>query len=123
VRRGVRRLVSPPGRPRAAGESPPWSVAALGSARQPDRLNSRLQFDLIRYRVGGGNRRAGQLAAPEPAVAAFTATTRAAVGPSPNSTARSATGTTLAAHFDEHPDADLYRSLPGLGVILAPGCG
>jgi hypothetical protein len=32
--------------------------------------------------------------------------------------------TTLANHFEKHPDADIYRSLPGLGVILgarAPG--
>lgn len=26
--------------------------------------------------------------------------------------------TALAAHFDKHPDADIYRSLPGLGVVL-----
>src|ERR1700686_87894 len=26
--------------------------------------------------------------------------------------------TSLAAHFEKHPDADIYRSLPGLGVIL-----
>ncbi len=26
--------------------------------------------------------------------------------------------TTLAAHFETHPDADIYLSLPGLGVIL-----
>jgi len=26
--------------------------------------------------------------------------------------------TTLANHFEKHPDADIYRSLPGLGVIL-----
>jgi len=26
--------------------------------------------------------------------------------------------TTLANHFETHPDADIYRSLPGLGVIL-----
>ncbi len=25
---------------------------------------------------------------------------------------------TLANHFEKHPDADIYRSLPGLGVIL-----
>jgi transposase len=27
--------------------------------------------------------------------------------------------TTLAEHFEKHPDADIYRSLPGLGVILS----
>ncbi len=26
--------------------------------------------------------------------------------------------TALAAHFETHPDADIYRSLPGLGVVL-----
>ena len=40
-------------------------------------------------------------------------------GSSPNSTARSPSSKqTLADHFEQHPDADIYRSLPGLGVIL-----
>ena len=26
--------------------------------------------------------------------------------------------TSLAEHFETHPDADIYRSLPGLGVVL-----
>ena len=26
--------------------------------------------------------------------------------------------TRLAAHFEAHPDADIYLSLPGLGVVL-----
>ena len=38
---------------------------------------------------------------------------------SPSSTARSASSKPLLAeHFETHPDADIYRSLPGLGVVL-----
>ena len=38
---------------------------------------------------------------------------------SPNSTTRSADlEAELATHFEAHPDTDIYRSLPGLGVIL-----
>jgi hypothetical protein len=30
--------------------------------------------------------------------------------------------TILTEHFETHPDADIYRTLPGLGVVLgAPG--
>jgi hypothetical protein len=28
--------------------------------------------------------------------------------------------TVLVDHFETHPDADIYRSLPGLGVVLGP---
>ena len=63
--------------------------------------------------------RTEQLAAPAAVTAAFGATTRATVGiiVEPN---RQITDleTELAAHFETHPDADIYRSLPGLGVIL-----
>jgi transposase len=63
--------------------------------------------------------RTEQLAAPTEITAAFAATTRAAVGiitelnhQIPDLEAE------LATHFETHPDADIYRSLPGLGVIL-----
>jgi len=63
--------------------------------------------------------RTQQLAAPAPVAAAFAATTRATVGIIAELNRQiSELETTLAEHFETHPDADIYRSLPGLGVIL-----
>ena len=60
-----------------------------------------------------------QLAAPATVTAAFAATTRAAVGIIAELNRQiSDLETTLAEHFEKHPDADIYLSLPGLGVIL-----
>src|SRR6201991_4270354 len=63
--------------------------------------------------------RSEQLAAPAPVAAAFGATTRAAVGIIAELNRQIADlETSLAEHFETHPDADIYLSLPGLGVIL-----
>jgi transposase len=63
--------------------------------------------------------RSQQLTAPAPVTAAFAATTRATVGIIAELNRQiSELETTLAAHFETHPDAAIYRSLPGLGVIL-----
>ena len=63
--------------------------------------------------------RVEQLAAPAPVVAAFAATTRAAVGLIVELNRQIIElESTLADHFESHPDADIYRSLPGLGVVL-----
>jgi len=63
--------------------------------------------------------RSEQLAAPAPVAAAFGATTRAAVGIIVELNRQIAElEAELATHFEAHPDADIYRSLPGLGVIL-----
>jgi transposase len=63
--------------------------------------------------------RAEHLAAPAPVVAAFAATTRAAVGLIVELNRQiTELEAELATHFEAHPDADIYRSLPGLGVIL-----
>jgi transposase len=63
--------------------------------------------------------RAEQLASPAPVTAAFAATTRAMVGIIAELNRQiSELETSLAAHFETHPDAAIYRSLPGLGVIL-----
>ena len=60
-----------------------------------------------------------QLAAPARVTAAFAATTRAAVGIIGELNRQiSELEVSLAAHFETHPDADIYLSLPGLGVIL-----
>ena len=63
--------------------------------------------------------RADALAAPDPVVAAFGATTRAQVAIIAALNAQIAVlDSELAAHFEQHPDADIYLSLPGIGVIL-----
>lgn len=63
--------------------------------------------------------RTEQLSAPAAVTAAFAASTRALVGLIAELN-RQITDleTELATHFETHPDADIYRSLPGLGVIL-----
>ena len=63
--------------------------------------------------------RTEQLAAPAAVTAAFGASTRAAVGIIAELNRQiSDLEAELATHFEAHPDADIYRSLPGLGVIL-----
>jgi transposase len=63
--------------------------------------------------------RTQQLGAPTPVAAAFAATTRATVTIIGELNRQiSELETSLADHFETHPDADIYLSLPGLGVIL-----
>jgi hypothetical protein len=63
--------------------------------------------------------RSEQLSAPEPIVQAFAATTSAAVGIVSELNRQIAKlEQSLTDRFEQHPDADIYRSLPGLGVIL-----
>jgi len=63
--------------------------------------------------------RSEQLAAPGPIATALAATTTATVAVLiVLNTQIDELQTQLAAHFEAHPDADIYLSLPGLGVIL-----
>ena len=63
--------------------------------------------------------RAEQLAAPDAVADAFAATTTAAVGIIAELNRQIAElEATLADRFEQHPDADIYLSLPGLGVVL-----
>lgn len=63
--------------------------------------------------------RSQQLAAPAAVTAAFGASTRAAVGIIAELNRQiGELEAELATHFEIHPDADIYRSLPGLGVVL-----
>jgi transposase len=63
--------------------------------------------------------RSEQLAAPASVAAAFGATTRATVGIIAELNRQIAElESSLPAHFETHPDADIYLSLPGLGVVL-----
>ena len=63
--------------------------------------------------------RAGQLTAPEPVAQAFGATTAAAVAIISELNRQIVQlEATLATNFEQHPDAEIYHSLPGFGVVL-----
>ena len=63
--------------------------------------------------------RSPQLEAPAAVSRAFAASTRAAVAQiSEINRQIKELEAELAAHFEQHPDAAIYRSLPGLGVVL-----
>jgi hypothetical protein len=73
----------------------------------------------VRAREIQGALRSEQLGAPPPVTAAFAATTRAAVGVIAELNRQIADlETSLAVHFEKHPDADIYLSQPGLGTVL-----
>jgi transposase len=109
------------------------ALAILGRVPTPA-VAARLSLSKIRSAVKAAGRqrnldtralqiqemlRSEQLAAPAAVTAAFGATTRAAVGFSAELNHQIADlEAELATHFEAHPDADIYRSLPGLGVIL-----
>lgn len=63
--------------------------------------------------------RAGQLGRPEPVTAAYASTVRAlvAVITTLNTEIKTLEGE-VEAHFGRHPDAEIYLSRPGLGVVL-----
>jgi transposase len=109
------------------------TLAVLGRAPTPDEA-ARLTPGQVRtvLRASGRTRniepraqaivtglRAEALTAPEAVVAAFAATTRAQVAIiGALNTQIAALDSELATHFEQHPDADIYLSLPGIGVIL-----
>jgi hypothetical protein len=109
------------------------SLAILGRAPTPDDAG-RLSLSKIRAALKNAGRqrnldtraqqiqetlRREQLAATAAVTAAFGASTRAAVGIIAELNRQIADlEAELATHFETHPDADIYRSLPGLGVIL-----
>jgi transposase len=86
--------------------------AALKTAGRQRNLDSRAQHIQAALRTP-------QLAAPAAVSAAFGASTRAAVGIIAELNRQiSDLEAELATHFETHPDADIYLSLPGLGVVL-----
>jgi transposase len=109
------------------------ALAVLGRAPTPAE-GARLTLAQIRSTLTRGGRRrnldtrAGQiqtalrseqLPAPEATAHAFAATTRAAVGIIAELNRQiTALETQLAQDFEQHPDADIYLSLPGLGDVL-----
>jgi Transposase/Transposase IS116/IS110/IS902 family len=109
------------------------ALAVLGRAPTPGQ-GARLSVSKIAAALAAGGRkrniderareiqailRSEQLAAPEAVIAAYGATTRATVNIVVELTNQiSAVETELAQHFRTHPDADIYLSQPGIGVIL-----
>jgi transposase len=109
------------------------ALAVLGRAPSPDEA-ARLSLAKVRSALKHAGRqrnvdaraqeivaalRTEQLIAPTAITAAFAATTRAAVGIIGELNHQIADlEAELATHFETHPDADIYLSLPGLGVIL-----
>jgi transposase len=107
---------------------------ALGVLERAPEPGARLPLGVIQSALKRGGRqrniaarareiqaalRSEQLTAPAPVAAAFAATTRAAVGIIAELNRQIVElETALAEHFETHPDADIYRSLPGLGVVL-----
>jgi transposase len=109
------------------------ALAILGRAPTPAHA-ARLSLSKIRSALKAAGRqrnldtralqiqemlRREQLTAPAAVTAAFGATTRAAVGIIVELNRQIADlEAELAAHFETHPDADIYLSQPGLGVVL-----
>ena len=109
------------------------ALGVLGRAPSPEQ-GARLSLTAIQSALKRGGRQrniaarareiraalgAEQLAAPATVTAAFAATTRATVGIIAELNHQiSELEAALAAHFETHPDADIYLSQPGLGVVL-----
>lgn len=109
------------------------ALAVLGRAPSPEQ-GARLSRSSIRTVLARGGRQRNldaraeqiqtvlqrrELVASNPVAAAYAATTLAAVGIIGELNRQIADlEAQLATHFEQHPDADIYRSLPGLGVVL-----
>ena len=105
----------------------------LGRAPTPDQ-GARLSLSKIATALKAGGRQRGvderareiqarlrsqQLRAPEAVTAAYGAATSATINIVVELTHQiSAVESELAEHFRTHPDADIYLSQPGIGVIL-----
>jgi len=111
----------------------PDAVSVLAKAPRPDTA-ARLSVAQIRSALKRGGRqrnldsraveiqaalRSAQLAAPDAITTAFGTTTKALVEVIAGlNTQIAALETELASSFDQHPDTDIYHSLPGLGDVL-----
>ena len=109
------------------------ALAVLGKAPTPAAAKA-LTLTRIRsaLRAGGRQRnidararqiadglRVGELEAPPAVVDAFASITRSLVAVIVELNAQiAATEAALAIHFDAHPDAVIYRSMPGIGTVL-----
>jgi transposase len=105
------------GRAPTPGEAAHLSISTIRSALKHAGRQRNLD---VRAREIAALLRTEQLAAPSAVIAAYAATTRAAVGIIIELNRQiSELETTLAEHFEKHPDADIYLSQPGLGVVLS----
>ena len=109
------------------------TLAVLNRAPTPE-VGARLTVSQIRAALKRGGRQRNlerrateihralhtvQLTAPAPIAAAFGATTKAAVGIITELNRQiTELETELSTHFEQHPDTEIIRSLPGLGMIL-----
>ena len=109
------------------------AVGVLGRAPSPEQ-GAKLSMTAIQSALKRGGRQRNiaarareiraalgteQLAAPTTVTAAFAASTSAAVGIINELNRQiSELEVSLANHFETHPDADIYLSQPGLGVVL-----
>lgn len=100
----------------------PRQVASLSLAKIRSALKAagrQRNIDTRAWRSIHAALRTEQLAAPAAVTAAFAVTTRATVSVIVELNRQiDDVETELTALFETHPDADIYRSLPGLGVIL-----
>jgi transposase len=91
----------------------------LGKIRSALRAGGRQRNIDTRARQIAEGLRANTLEAPETVVSAFAATTRSTVAIIGELNAQIAVlETELSDHFEQHPDADIYLSQPGLGDVL-----
>ena len=96
------------------------SLAKIGSALKAAGRQRNIETRAIQIQAV---LRREHLTASPAVAAAFGATTTAAVHViAALNTQIEELEAVLAEHFEKHPDADIYRSLPGLGVVLGPGC-
>ncbi|MGH3977679.1 MAG: hypothetical protein ACRDRZ_01565 [Pseudonocardiaceae bacterium] len=85
-----------------------------GALRRARRRDIEAKTERIRGVLGGQ-----QLSQPPELAAAYAATVRATVSVITVFTAEITTlGGQVEAHFGRHPDAEIYRSQPGLGAVL-----
>jgi transposase len=92
------------------------NLAAIQSALK---RGGRQRYIAVRAREIQAALRTEQLTAPAAVATAFAATTGATVAIIAELNRQiDELETSLATHFETHPDADIYLSLPGLGVVL-----
>lgn len=104
------------GRAPTPAEGARLSLAKIRSALKAAGRQRNIESRALEIQAG---LRKEQLSASVAVTSAFAASTRAAVGIITELNHQiTELEAELGAHFETHPDADIYRSLPGLGVIL-----
>jgi transposase len=92
------------------------SISQIEAALKRGGRQRNLQHRALEIHTG---LRTGQLASPDAVADAFAVTTIAAVGIITELNRQiSQLETSLTTNFEQHPDSDIYHSLPGFGVVL-----